>query len=74
MEYHQDIPHFLVQLEAGVTLILEIKGYEDDQDLAKHQAAERWVSAVNNWGQLGKWVFHVCKDPQMLTLELRSLR
>jgi hypothetical protein len=29
-------------------LILEIKIYQDDQDLAKHQAAKRWVSEVNN--------------------------
>jgi len=40
-----------------------------DQDRAKHQAAKRWVSAVNNWGQLGRWAFHVCKDSQMLGRE-----
>jgi type III restriction enzyme len=63
---HAYIPDFLVRLEAGVTLILEIKGYQNDQDLAKHQA-------VNNWGQLGRGVFHVCKDPQMLGQELTWL-
>jgi len=61
-------------MEAGVTLLLEMKGYLDDQDLAKHQAAKRWCSAVNNWGQLGRWIFHVCKDPQMLGQELAWLR
>ena len=71
---HAYVPDFLVRLEAGRTLVLEIKGYEDDQDLAKHQAAKRWVSAVNNWGQLGKWIFHVCKDPQMLGKELEWLK
>ena len=45
-----------------------------DQDRAKHQAAKRWVSAVNNWGQLGRWAFHVCKDPQMLGRELDWLK
>ena len=35
-----------------------------------HEAAKRWCSAVNNWGQLGRWVFHVCKDPQLLGQEL----
>jgi len=25
---------------------------------------------VNNWGELGKWVFHVCRDPQVLGAEL----
>jgi len=39
-----------------------------DQDRAKHQAAKRWVSAVNNW------IFHVCKDPQMLGRELDWLK
>jgi hypothetical protein len=71
---HAYIPDFLVRLEAGVTLILEIKGYLDDQDLAKHQAAKRWCAAVNNWGQLGRWRFHVCRDPQLLERELAWLR
>jgi type III restriction enzyme len=71
---HGYIPDFLVRLRDGFTLILEIKGYEDDQDLAKHQAAQRWIKAVNNWGQLGQWDFHVCKDPQMLGRELGWLR
>ena len=29
---------FLVRLTAAMTVVLEIKGYEDDQDKAKHQA------------------------------------
>jgi type III restriction enzyme len=67
---HGYTPDFLVRLVSNVTLILEIKGQEDEQDLAKHQAAQHWKSAVNNWGRLGKWAFHVCKDPQMLVREL----
>ena len=59
-------PDFLVELTNGDTLIIEIKGYEDDQDRAKSEAARRWVSAVNNWGQLGRWRFDVCRDPQTL--------
>jgi type III restriction enzyme len=70
---HAFIPDFLVRLANGGTLVLEIKGYEDDQDRAKHQATKRWVTAVNNWGQLGKWDFHVCRDPQMLGKELEWL-
>jgi type III restriction enzyme len=31
------------------------------------------VSAVNNWGQLGKWAFHVCRNPQVLAKELAYL-
>jgi len=63
-----------VRLLPDLTLVLEIKGYEDDQDRAKHQAAKRWISAVNNWGQLGRWAFYVCKDPQMLGRELEYLK
>jgi type III restriction enzyme len=66
-------PDYLVRLRDGVTLVLEIKGMETDQDRAKHQAAKRWVEAVNNWGKLRTWSFHVCRDPQMLGHELRYL-
>lgn len=70
---HSYFPDFLVRLTNGVTLLLEIKGYEDEQDRAKHQAAQRWVAAVNHWGQLRKWAFHVCKDAQRLGEELKAL-
>ncbi len=66
-------PDFLVRLQNGVTLLLEIKGFETDQDIAKHAGAKRWVKAVNNWGQLGQWGFHVCRDPQRLRQELAFL-
>ncbi len=66
-------PDFLVRLANDVTLVLEIKGYEDNQTRAKHDAARRWVKAVSNWGQLGRWAFHVCRDPQLLHRELASL-
>jgi type III restriction enzyme len=66
-------PDFLVRLASGVTVVLEIKGYEDDEVRAKHTAARRWVSAVNNWGQLGRWEFHVCREPQQLRQELKHL-
>jgi len=63
-------PDFIVKLTNGVSLILEIKGYEDNQTKAKHQGARKWVSAVNNWGKLGKWEFLVCRHPAMLKTEL----
>lgn len=78
---HAYEPDFLVKLvldEADpaqdVTLIVEIKGYETDKDRAKHQAAQRWVKAVNQWGKLGQWHFHVCHDPQMLYREIGYIR
>ena len=48
----------------------EIKGEEDNRDKSKYDAAQRWISAVNNWGQLGRWDQHVCRNPQMLEKEL----
>jgi len=63
-------PDFLVRLANDLTLILETKGYADDETMAKHNAARRWVTAVNNWGELGPWAFHVCYDPQRLRGEL----
>jgi len=70
---HSYEPDYLVRLCNGDTLILEIKGVETEQDKAKHQGAKRWVSAVSNWGKLGRWRFHVNRDPQMLGRELRYL-
>ncbi len=63
-------PDFLVKLANGITLVLGIKGMVTDQDNAKHEATKRWIAAVNNWGQLGRWGFHVNKDPQVLGVEL----
>jgi len=71
---HAYTPDFLVRLLHDLTVVLEIKGYEDDETKAKHNAAQRWISAVNNWGQLGRWVFHVCRDPQLLGKELAWLQ
>jgi type III restriction enzyme len=59
-------PDFLVRLTNKITLIVEIKGQPHGDTDAKHQAARRWVTAVNNWGKLGRWDFLVCRDPQKL--------
>ena len=67
---HSYEPDFLVRLQNGPTVVLEIKGFEDDQTKAKHTAAKRWVEAVNNWKELGKWAFHVCRNPQLLDKEM----
>ena len=56
------IPDFLVRLTDGTNLILEIKGFETEEDREKHTAAHRWVAAVNNWGELGRWRFEVWRE------------
>ena len=70
---HRYEPDFIVKLTNGVHLVLEIKGFEPDQVHAKHAAARRWISAVNNWGKLKKWDFFVCRNPQLLGQELNKL-
>lgn len=70
---HVYLPDFLVKLTSGLSVLLEIKGEENEQDRAKHQAARRWVSAVNRWGREGAWDFLVCRDPQQLGGMLASL-
>jgi type III restriction enzyme len=54
----------------ALTVVLEIKGMLTEEDKAKHEAARRWIGAVNNWGKLGQWTFHVCRDPQIVEREL----
>lgn len=66
-------PDYLVRLTGNRTLILEIKGFETDAEKAKHQAAQRWVSAVNNAEKMGRWHFHVCRDPHLLEAYLYHL-
>jgi type III restriction enzyme len=59
-------PDFIVRLRNSVSVVLEIKGKSYEETDAKHQAARRWVSAVNHWGRLGEWDFLVCWEPQRL--------
>ncbi len=66
-------PDFVVRLRYGLQLLLEVKGQPMPETEAKHQAAKRWVSAVNHWGRLGRWCFAVCWDPQRLGEKLRPL-
>ena len=59
-------PDFIAHLENGIRLIVEIKGRESPETAAKHEAAKRWVRAVNRWRRLGEWDFLVCRDPHRL--------
>lgn len=72
------VPDFLVALEladgARVSLILEIKGQETEQDRAKWSAARQWVRAVNNHGGFGAWDYRICKQPAALLRDLERWR
>ena len=66
-------PDFIVELKAGLKVVVEIKGRKHPETSTKHEAAKRWVAAVNNWGELGRWEFLVCWDPQRLGDELTRI-
>jgi len=66
-------PDFIVRLRNAVHVVLEIKGKSYDDTDAKHQAARRWVSAVNHWGRLGEWDFLASREPQRLAEEFAKL-
>jgi type III restriction enzyme len=73
---HDYEPDFLVRLVNGLTLLLEIKGYEvhnAEQTNSKHNAARRWVMAVNNLGEFGRWDFLVSRDLDRLLPSLAAL-
>lgn len=74
---HLYTPDFIVKLEKPdgsiVMLILEVKGFESEQDRAKEVGANRWVSAINYYGEFGKWVFLICRNPRKLEEELRRV-
>jgi len=66
-------PDFIVRLTNSINVVLEVKGMPHDDTDAKHQAAKRWVAAVNHWGRLGEWDFLVCREPQRLAEALTTL-
>ena len=66
-------PDFIVELKGGLKVVVEVKGRTHAETSIKHEAAERWIAAVNNWGELGWWAFLVCWNPQRLGDELTAL-
>ncbi|MFP4673120.1 MAG: hypothetical protein ACLFO5_00840 [Opitutales bacterium] len=57
-------PDFIVVLENGLQLMVEIKGRVlNDADI-KTKAAERWVRVVNALGEHGRWHYLFIEDPQ----------
>jgi type III restriction enzyme len=75
---HNYLPDYLVLLRwedgALLNVILEVKGFESEQDRAKQAAAQRWVRAVNHHGGFGTWALAVCREPHKLEWLLDELR
>ncbi|CAF0704627.1 putative Type III site-specific deoxyribonuclease [Candidatus Methylacidithermus pantelleriae] len=67
---HESRPDYLIRWRCEdsreMKIILEVKGFETEQDRQKEAAAKRWVRAVNHHGGFGQWAFVVCRDPSQL--------
>lgn len=73
---HEYRPDYLVRLRTAngeIKVILEVKGFEKEEDRQKEAAAKRWVKAVNHHGEFGLWAFCVCRDPKHATQLLQAV-
>ena len=71
------IPDFLVRLSCGTHLVLEIKGTDSPQNIAKRDALNEWILAVNSAGGFGTWAADVAFAPSeiddIITKHCRSV-
>ncbi|MCX6819623.1 MAG: DEAD/DEAH box helicase family protein [Candidatus Aenigmarchaeota archaeon] len=56
---HKFYPDFLIKLSNEKTLILEVKGKDDQQNKTKRDYLNEWINAVNSDGRFGKWCWGV---------------
>lgn len=70
---HAYEPDFIVSMTNGLSVLLEVKGFERYDTARKIQAAYQWVAAVNHWGGLGTWDFVIVHDPQTVAARLKTL-
>ncbi len=57
-------PDFLVRLNNGKMLILEVKGQDSQENQTKREFLDEWVRAVNAHGGFGLWAWAVSRDPK----------
>ena len=60
---HNYLPDFLIRLDNGNTLVLEMKGIEDEQDREKYRSLEEWIDVVNEDGNHGSWSCDIAYSP-----------
>lgn len=60
---HKYFPDFLIKLKNGKTLVLEVKGKDDQQNKTKREYLDEWINAVNADGRFGKWCWDVSFRP-----------
>jgi type III restriction enzyme len=61
---HKFRPDYLVRLANGKTLVLEVKGQDDQQQQTKREFLSEWVRAVNGHGGFGVWAADVSRHPK----------
>jgi len=52
-------PDFLIRLANGITLVLEVKGQDTQDNRTKRQFLDEWVRAINAHGGFGTWAWDV---------------
>ena len=70
------VPDFLARLrwkgQKVGTLILEVKGHQDQESAIKEAAAHRWVQAVNSDGKYGLWDYRIIHQPTDLSASVSA--
>lgn len=57
------IPDFLIRLNNGTMLVLEVKGVDTPQNQRKRKFLDEWIKAVNEDGRFGTWAWDVLFNP-----------
>jgi len=60
---HKYIPDYIIKLQNGLNLIIEVKGQETQQDKVKGDYLNDWCTAINNHGGFGIWKWDVAYNP-----------
>lgn len=56
-------PDYLIRLQNGLMLVLEVKGKDSVENQVKRAALDEWVKAVNAHGGFGRWAWDVSWRP-----------
>lgn len=65
-------PDFLIRLTNGVTVVLEVKGQDSQENQTKRQFLGDWINAVNEHGGFGVWAADVVFQPKEILGVLRT--
>ncbi|MGH9398533.1 MAG: BPTD_3080 family restriction endonuclease [Terriglobia bacterium] len=57
-------PDFLIWLNDGTMLVLEVKGQDSQENKTKREFLDEWVRAVNGYGGFGQWKWAVSRYPK----------